>query len=79
MRKVGLCIMAGYFIKGIKMTINCFFLNRSFCSHVFFYFASSFAAQFLLFDIRMTQEISKGEIRNGNRLVINVSQINCLY
>ena len=30
----------------------------------FFYFASSFAAQFFLFDIRMMQEISKGEEGN---------------
>ena len=34
----------------------------------FFCFASSFAAQFLLFDIRMTQEISKGEVGNGKQL-----------
>ena len=31
-----------------------------------FCFGSSFAAQFLLFDIRMTQEISEGEVGNGN-------------
>ena len=29
----------------------------------FFCFTSSFPAQFLLFDIRMTQEVSKGESR----------------
>ena len=28
-------------------------------------FGTSFAAKFLLFDIRMTQEISKGEVGNG--------------
>ena len=42
------------FIKSFNMIINHFFC-----------FASSFAAQFLLFDIRMTQEISKGEVGNG--------------
>ena len=31
----------------------------------FFCFTSSFAAQFLLFQIRMTQEISKGKLGNG--------------
>ena len=31
----------------------------------FFYFTSSFAAQVLLFDIRMTEDISKGEVGNG--------------
>ena len=31
----------------------------------FFYLAISFAAQFLLFDINMIQEMSKGEV--GNR------------
>ena len=43
------------FIKPFKMIIN----------HIF-YFASSFTAQFLLFQIRMTQEMSKVEIGNGN-------------
>ena len=41
------------------MIINLFF---------FFYFTSLFAAQFLLFDIRMMQEISKGEVGNGKQL-----------
>ena len=57
---------------------------------VYTYFASLFAAQFLLFEIRMTQEISNGEIRNSkylgmancniyftndfNRLLMNVAQ-----
>ena len=40
-------------LKSFNMIINLFF------------FTSSFAAQFLLFDIRLTQEISKGEIGNG--------------
>ena len=43
--KVRLCIITGCFIMPFKMIIICF------------YFASPFAAQFLLFDIRMTQEI----------------------
>ena len=54
LRKVGLCFITGCFIKSFNMIINHFFC-----------FASSFAAQFLLFDIRMTQEISKGEVGNG--------------
>ena len=52
LREVGICFIAGCFLKPFKMIIN----------H-FFYFASSFAVQFLLFDFRITQEISsKGEI-----------------
>ena len=54
LRKVGLCFIAGCFIKSFNMIIN----------H-FFYFASSFAAQVLLFDIRITQEIAKVEVGNG--------------
>ena len=65
LRKVGLCFIIGYFIKPYKMIINNFFFNRSFCSQDFFNFTSSFTAQVLLFDIRMTQEISKGEVGNG--------------
>ena len=57
--------LTGYFMKPLKMAINYFFFNRSFCSQDFyFYFSSSFTAQFLFFDVRMTQEISKGEIEN---------------
>ena len=50
LRKVQLCFITGWFIYDNL---------SSFC------FASSFAAQFLLFEIRMTQEISKGEVGNG--------------
>ena len=50
LRKVRLCFIAGFFIR---------MFNHFFC------FASSFAAQFLLFDIKMSQEISKGEVGNG--------------
>ena len=39
--------LTGYFVKPLKMTINHFFFNRSFYSQDFFYFASSFTAQFL--------------------------------
>ena len=52
LRKVGLCFITGCFMKSFNMIINNFF------------FASSFTVQFLLFDIRMTQEISKGEVGN---------------
>ena len=41
MRKVGLCFITGCFIKPFQIIIN----------H-FFYFSSSFAEQFLLYDIR---------------------------
>ena len=63
-----------------------------FVHKIFIYFASSFAVQFLLSDIRMTQEISKRETGNGkflgitnyniyfktnfNLLVMKVTQIN---
>ena len=54
--------LTGYFMKPLKMAINHFFFSRSFCSQDTFYFASSFTAQLLFFDVRMRQEISKGEI-----------------
>ena len=54
LRKVGLCFITGCFIKSFNMIINHFSC-----------FASAFAAQFLLSDIRMMQEISKGELGNG--------------
>ena len=52
--------------------ITCCLFNRFFYSQFFFYFANSFLAQFSLFDIRITQEISEGEIsiyfkNNSNR------------
>ena len=65
LRKVGLCFITGCFITPFKIIINHFFLNRSFYSQDFFYFTSPFVAQFWLFDIKMTQEILKGEIGNG--------------
>ena len=54
LKKVGPCFITGCFIEFFNMIIN-----------QFFGFASSFAAQFLLFDIRLTQEISKGKVGNG--------------
>ena len=62
LKKVGLCFITGYFIKPFKIMLNHFFFNRSFCSLDLVYFASSFAVLSLLFDIRMEQELSKGEI-----------------
>ena len=53
------------------MTINHLFFNRSSFSEDFFYFASSFAAQSSLFDIRMTQKIAKGEIGNDKELGVS--------
>ena len=53
LRKNGLYFVTGCFIRPFKIII------------IFFYFGSSFAAQFSLFVIKMTQEISKGEIGNG--------------
>ena len=63
LKKVGLCFITGRFIKLFKMIINLFF----------FYFASSFAAQFSLFDIRMTQEMAKGETGKNKWL----GMVNC--
>ena len=54
LRKVGLCFVTGCFIKFFNMITNQFFC-----------FASLFAAQFLLVDTSMRQEISKGEVGNG--------------
>ena len=51
LRKAVLCSVTDCFTKPFKRIIN----------H-FFYFECSFTVQFLLFEIRMTQEISKGEI-----------------
>ena len=61
LKKSGLCFIKGCFIKSFNMIIN----------HVFV-LASSFAAQFLVFDIRMTQEISKGEEGNGKELGMTI-------
>ena len=36
--------------------------------NLFFCFASSFAAQIFLFDCKMTQEISEGDVGNGKWL-----------
>ena len=52
LRKVELCFTTGCFIKSFNM------INHFFC------IASSLAAQFLLFDIRMTQ-VSKREVGSG--------------
>ena len=57
LRKVGLCFTTGCFIKSINLIINHFFC-----------FVSSLAAQFLHFDIRMMQEMSKGEVGNSKYL-----------
>ena len=81
LRKVGLLFYNRLFYKCFNMIIDDFFC-----------FASSFAAQFLFFDIRMTQKILKGEVGNGkqlgmvnyniyfkynfNRLVMNLTQTN---
>ena len=51
-------------MKPLEMAINHFFFNRYFFSQDFFYFASSFTAQCLFFDVRMTEEASKEEIGN---------------
>ena len=54
LRKVGLCFITGCFIKSFNMIINHFFC-----------FGSSLAAQFLVFDVRMKYQRSKGEVENG--------------
>ena len=79
LRTVVLCSIIDCFTKPFKRIIN----------H-FLYLACSFAAQFLLFEIRMTQKLSKGEIWNDkllgmancniylknsfNRLVMDITQ-----
>ena len=80
LRKVGLCFRTGCFIKPFQMIIN----------YLFFYFSSSLAAQFLLFDIRdikrgdWERQIAKdGKLNiyfknNFNLLVLNVTQLNFL-
>ena len=45
--------------------VSCFLKSFNMIIDHLFCFASSFPAQFLLFDIRMTQEISKGKLGNG--------------
>ena len=86
--KVGLCFITSCFIEPFKIMI--IFSSIDLFVHKIFNFAtSSFAAQFSLFDIRMTQQISKRETgmancniyfkNNFNLLVINVTQMNFLY
>ena len=65
-------------MKPLKIAVNHFFFNRSFCSQDFFYFANSFTAQFLFFDVRMTQENWKGEIGNDKQLGIANCNIDTL-
>ena len=79
LRKVGLCFITVCFIKPFQMIIN----------H-FFYFSSSFAAQYLTFDIKdiksgnWEQQIAKhGKLNiyfkdNFSLLVLNVAQLNFL-
>ena len=64
LRKFGL-----YFIKHVilwlwKWQLISFSSIGLFVHKIFFYFTSSFTTQFMFFDVGMTQEISKGEIRN---------------
>ena len=79
LKKVVLCFITSCFIKLFRMIIN----------H-FFYFSSSFAAKFLLFDIRdikrgnWDRKIARdGKLKiyfknNFNLLVMNVAQFNIL-
>ena len=94
LRKIGLCFITGCFIKPFKMIII-FSSISLFVYKIFIGFASSLAAQFLLFNMKMRQEISNREIEklmslwlayyniyfktNFNLLVMNVTQINFLY
>ena len=67
--KVGLCFIAGCFIKPFKMII----LSSSiplFVHNIFISFVNLYAAQFLHFDIRITQEISIREIGNSKLLIM---------
>ena len=49
--------------------VGCFLKSFNMIIHHFFSFASPFATQFLLFDIRMTQEISKGKVGNSKQQI----------
>ena len=53
------------------------FLQYVFLFFFFYYFASSFTAQTSLFDIKMTQEISKEEI--GNSKLLGMANYNIYF
>ena len=53
------------------------FLQYVFLFFFFYYFASSFTAQTSLFDIKMTQEISKEEI--GNSKLLGMTNYNIYF
>ena len=75
LRKAGLCVTTGCFIKPFKMIINLFF------------FSSLFTAQLWLFDQKgnWEQQITRtGKLNiyfrnNFNLLVMNVTQLSFLY
>ena len=79
LRKIGLCIITGCFVKPFQMLIN-----HLFC------FSSLFAAQFFLFDIKdikrgnWERQIAKdGKLNiyfknDFNLLVMNITQLNFL-
>ena len=61
-RKTEICFVTGFFIKPFKIMIN-----------FFFYFSSSFAAQFSLFDIRdIKSENWELEIARNGKLNIDI-------
>ena len=61
-------------MKPLKMAINLFFFKRPFRSQDFFMLQTRSQRKFLIFDVGMTQEISKGEIGNEKQLgIINYS------
>ena len=81
-RKTGkLYFTTGCFIKPFKMKII-FSSIGLFAPNIFICFASLFAAQFLHFDVRMMEEMSKTEIANYNvcfKTNFNLLVISFLY
>ena len=91
LKKVALCFITGSFIEPFKLTLT-FFPSVGLFFTRFFFTSQTRSAQSSLFDIKITQEISKGDTGNGkelgmanyricfkkyfNRLVMNATQIN---
>ena len=91
LKKVALCFITGSFIEPFKLTLT-FFSSVGLFFTRFFFTSQIRSAQSSLFDIKITQEISKGDTGNGkelgmanyricfkkyfNRLVMNATQIN---
>ena len=65
-RKAGLCFITGCFLKHFKILIN-----------RFFFISQAHRNQFLLFDVRMTQKISK--VGNWERQIARNGKLQYLF